>query len=66
MTVTPNRLAYSISEASVLVGVSERTLHRLIADDRLSSVRFGRRRVIPTDSLLNYFGSGIRSKMSAL
>jgi excisionase family DNA binding protein len=66
MTATPNRLCYSVMEAAKLTGLSTRTLHRLIQDDRLSSVLVRGRRLIHTDSILNLVGVSVRDRMASL
>ena len=43
--------ALSIADVSTRLGLSERTIHRLIAKGEMPSVRFGRRRLIPTAAL---------------
>ena len=46
-----NRVAFSISEASYLLGVSQRTVERLIQLGELNTRKAGRRRLIPKDEL---------------
>ena len=46
------RIAYSLSEAEVLSGLSRATLYRLIAQGRLHTVHVGRRRLVPSDDLV--------------
>jgi excisionase family DNA binding protein len=66
MIATPNRLTYSVREAAKLTGLSTRSIHRLISDDRLHSTLVGGRRLIPVDGLLNLVGVSIRSRMDLL
>ena len=62
----PNRFTYSVREAAKLTGLSTRSIHRLISDDRLHSTLVGGRRLIPTDSLLNLVGVSVRHRMDLL
>src|SRR6185295_2483667 len=49
------RLAYSLPEAaSMLGGVSVRSLQRLVARGALATVRIGRRVLVPADQLREY------------
>jgi excisionase family DNA binding protein len=50
------RLAYSIPEACVLIGVSRPTLYRRISDGDLRTVMFGGRRLVPHAALLELLG----------
>ena len=43
--------ALSIADVSARLGLSQRTVQRLIASGEMPSVRFGRRRLIPTAAL---------------
>ena len=45
------RLAYSIPEAGLLLGLGHATTERLVASGRLPSVKVGRRRLVPADAL---------------
>ncbi len=58
------RLLFSRSEASKLLGVSERFIDYAIANGRLSSIRKGRRRLISRDSLLNFASTDQRERIS--
>ena len=64
--MTVNRLMYSRKEAAKLLNISLRSLDGLLANERLSSVRIGGRRLITSDALLNLAGSGLRERMNAL
>lgn len=44
-------LAYSVADVSIKTGLSERTVHRLVANGSLASVKTGRRRLILRESL---------------
>jgi excisionase family DNA binding protein len=44
-------LSVSIKQAAALLAVSPNTVRRHIAAGKLASVRLGRRRVVPLDSL---------------
>lgn len=59
------RLLFSRKEAALLLGVSRRTVDFLISTNRLSSSKIGSRRMIPRDALLNYYGSGLASRLDA-
>ena len=48
------RITYSRREAAYLLNISRRSLDYIIGNDRLDSVKFGRRRMIPRDELLRY------------
>lgn len=41
------RLAYSLGELEVLIGLSRSTLHRMVARGELETVKRGRRRLVP-------------------
>lgn len=45
------KIALSVREAAIAVGVSDRTIHQLIKDGELPSMRIGTRQLIPTDVL---------------
>jgi excisionase family DNA binding protein len=52
---SPERLALSVAEASVAVGVSRATLYRLIGRKQLATLKIGSRRLVPVaeiDALL--------------
>ncbi|HEX5994139.1 MAG TPA: helix-turn-helix domain-containing protein [Jiangellales bacterium] len=55
------RLAYSAKEAADLIGVTERHMRRLIADEVIRSVKRNGRRLIPRDELLAYIEVGERA-----
>jgi excisionase family DNA binding protein len=46
------RLAYSISEVTVLSGLSASSVYRLIAAKKLRVVKVGRRTLVPSDELI--------------
>lgn len=48
------RLLYSIPEAADQLSVSARVLERLIADGDVSTVKIGRRRLVPAEALEDY------------
>lgn len=50
MATRISRKYVSIREYSQMAGLSERTVHRAIADGRLMSERVGRRVLIPADA----------------
>lgn len=47
----PERLAYRIDEAAESMGVSPRMIYYLIEAGKLSTVKIGRRTLIPADDL---------------
>jgi excisionase family DNA binding protein len=52
---SPERLALSVAEALVAVGVSRATLYRLIGRKQLATLKIGSRRLVPVaeiDALL--------------
>jgi excisionase family DNA binding protein len=58
-----NRLLYSRAEAARLLGISLRTIDRLLSDGRIPSSSAGRRRLISRDSLLNFAGQSVRNRL---
>jgi excisionase family DNA binding protein len=52
--MTETKIAYSLDEAAALASVSERTLRREIAAQRLASTKKRRRRLIPRESLMRW------------
>jgi excisionase family DNA binding protein len=44
-------LAFSIADTANKLGLSERSIHRLIATGALGSIKAGRRRLIPRESI---------------
>ncbi len=48
----PDRLAISVAEAAVLLGISRALAYELVARGDLPSLRLGRRLVIPRRALL--------------
>jgi excisionase family DNA binding protein len=48
------KLQYSRDEAAMLLGISERTLDRLIAEKELLVRRIGRRVLVPKDALQSF------------
>lgn len=47
-----DRLAYSIADTADKLSLSERSIHRLIANGSLISIKAGRRRLIPRESIM--------------
>jgi len=45
------RLAYSIAEAGMLLGLGQATTERLVASGSLPSIKVGRRRLVPAGAL---------------
>jgi len=50
-TPTVERLSFGVAEAARALGVSAKTVSRLVAAGTLRSVRIGGRRLIPADEL---------------
>ena len=48
------KLQFSREETAVILGISERTLDRLIAEKQLQVRRIGRRVLIPKEALLSF------------
>lgn len=58
---TPDKIeqiAYSIADVSQKIGISERSIQRLIASGVLPSIKAGRRRLIPRASLAKWLNGG--------
>lgn len=49
-----DRLLYAIPDAANQLSVSARVLERLIADGEVSTVKIGRRRLVPAEALADY------------
>lgn len=45
------KLAFSIADTANKLGLSERSVHRLVAKGELGSIKAGRRRLIPRESI---------------
>jgi excisionase family DNA binding protein len=54
-----DRRAYSVEEAAKLLGVSRVTIFRRLAEGRIGSIRFGRRRLIPVHALETLLREGV-------
>lgn len=54
----PARLAYSVPEAAIMIGVSKSIVWRLISDGKLSSVKIDGRRVVRHSDLLALLSEG--------
>ena len=50
LNTTP-RTAYSLDEAARSLGLSRRTLYTLMRDDKLATVKVGKRRLVPAREL---------------
>ena len=55
------RLAYSVQEAAVAIGVSSRTLHDFIKSGTIAHFRMGTRVLIPTDALRDFLAARMKS-----
>jgi excisionase family DNA binding protein len=51
------KIGYSVEEAVTAMGVGRTTVYELIGSGELESIKVGRRRVIPADSIRAYFDS---------
>jgi len=51
---SPDRLCFSLREASEMLGVSEWTIGEMARRGEMRSVKIGRRRVIPREALCDY------------
>ena len=54
------RVAVSVPEAALALGVSRRTVWALIADRRLRSLQIGRRRLVPIEELARIAAADLR------
>lgn len=43
--------AVSVDDAAYMLGVSRRTVYELIAEDRLRTIKIGKRRVVPVAAI---------------
>lgn len=53
----PPRLAYSLTEAALVTGLSLSTINRRLASGEIRSVKVGRRRLVPVSELQRMVGS---------
>jgi excisionase family DNA binding protein len=51
------KIGYSIDEAVEASGIGRTTLYELMGSGEIESVKVGRRRIIPADSIRAYFDS---------
>ena len=56
-TPTPTRVAYSIEEAASLLGLSARTVRRLVWSGELHALRSGRRVLIEPSAITDFLGA---------
>ncbi|MFD6951223.1 excisionase [Nocardiopsis sp. TSRI0078] len=59
------KLAYSVEEAAQALSLGRTTVKKLIAAGQLTSVRVGRRRLIPRSTLETYINSLVEGQASA-
>lgn len=52
--VTGSRLLYSVEEAADLLGIGRTFMYHLVATGEVDSLKLGKRRKIPRDSLNSY------------
>lgn len=53
----PEKLTFTMKEASVALGVGKTTLYRAIAEGRLAALKLGNRTLIPADALRSWLAS---------
>jgi len=53
----PEKLAFTMKEASAALGIGRTTLYAAIADGRLAAVKLGNRTLIPADALQGWLAS---------
>ncbi len=53
----PEKLAFTLKEASAAIGVGRTTLYAAIADGRLIALKMGNRTLIPAESLRGWIAS---------
>jgi excisionase family DNA binding protein len=58
--ITDNRLAYSVDDASRMIGISKTQLYRLINAHELSSLKLGHRTLIEAQSLRDLMDRHVR------
>lgn len=58
----PEKLAFTLKEASAAIGVGETTLYAAIADGRLLALKMGNRTLIPAESLRAWIASLPRAR----
>lgn len=49
-----DRLLYSVPDAAAQLSISPRAMERLISDGEVDTVKIGRRRLVPDDSMREY------------
>ncbi|MCJ2035753.1 excisionase family DNA-binding protein [Methylobacterium sp. J-068] len=57
LRASPEKLAYTISEALYATGLGRTTLYALVADKKLRTIKVGSRTLIPADSLRGFLAS---------
>jgi excisionase family DNA binding protein len=60
-----NKNFHSVADVAKLLCVSTKTIRRLIGSRKISSVRIGRRVVIPAEALNDYISMHTRSALNA-
>ena len=63
IAVRPEKLAYTIKEASAALGVSKATIYRTLANGELHAKKLGSRTLIPADSLRQWIASFPRARL---
>lgn len=58
-----DRLAYSVTEVTEITGLGRTTIYRLINEQRLQSVKVGRRRLIKADDLSSLLGTDDKQRI---
>jgi excisionase family DNA binding protein len=59
------KIAYSVEEAAQVLSLGRTTVKKLIATGQLTSVRVGRRRLIPRSELETYVNRLVEGQASA-
>jgi excisionase family DNA binding protein len=60
------KIGYSIEEAAEILGVGRTVMCALIRDGEVASVKIGRRRIVPAESLRNYLRKLIEAQQGAM
>ena len=55
----PERLAFPVAEAAVLLGIGKTKTRELIASGQLGSIRAGRRLLVPRSEIEAYIARGL-------
>lgn len=61
----PERLAYPVREAAVLMGSGKDTVYRLIKSGELDYIELGNRKLVPKSSIVAYLQSLTRKAVAS-